>query len=66
MNINSKLIEEAVDQFATLPGVGRKTALRLVLNLLKRSPQEVERFSRCVYKPAGEYSFLQKLFQFGR
>lgn len=46
MNINSKLIEEAVDQFATLPGVGRKTALRLVLNLLKRSPQEVERFSR--------------------
>lgn len=46
MNINSKLIEEAVDQFATLPGVGKKTALRLVLNLLKRSPQEVERFSR--------------------
>lgn len=45
MDINSKLIEEAVDQLATLPGVGRKTALRLVLHLLKRSPEEVQRFA---------------------
>ncbi len=45
MNINSKLIEEAVDQLATLPGVGRKTALRFVLHLLKRDSNEVERFA---------------------
>ena len=46
MNLPSRLIEEAVDQMATLPGIGRKTALRLVLNMLKRSPEEVERFAR--------------------
>lgn len=36
---------EAVEQFASLPGIGRKTALRLVLYLLKQSPGEVERFA---------------------
>lgn len=46
MDINSKLIEEAVDQLATLPGVGRKTALRFVLHLLKRNTQDVERFAQ--------------------
>jgi len=46
MDINSKLIEEAVDQLATLPGVGRKTALRYVLFLLKRDVTEVQRFAR--------------------
>ncbi len=45
MEFHSRLIEEAVDQMASLPGVGRKTALRLVLHLLKRAPEEVERFS---------------------
>ena len=45
MEIPSKHIQEAVEQLASLPGVGRKSALRLVLNLLKRSPEEIERFS---------------------
>jgi recombination protein RecR len=62
MNINSKLIEEAVDQFATLPGVGRKTALRLVLNLLKRSPQEVERFSRAFTNLRENIRFCRSCF----
>jgi recombination protein RecR len=62
MNINSKLIEEAVDQFATLPGVGRKTALRLVLNLLKRSPQEVERFSRAFINLRENIRFCKSCF----
>jgi recombination protein RecR len=62
MNINSKLIEEAVDQFATLPGVGRKTALRLVLNLLKRSPQEVERFSRAFTNLRENIRFCKSCF----
>ncbi|MGB3617798.1 MAG: recombination mediator RecR [Catalinimonas sp.] len=35
MNFSSKLIERAVDEVAKLPGIGRKTALRLVLHLLK-------------------------------
>ena len=35
MHFSSKLIEQAVDQFAKLPGVGRKSALRLTLHLLR-------------------------------
>ncbi len=46
MNIPSRHIEEAVDQLASLPGVGKKTALRLVLHLLKRDAKDIERFSK--------------------
>ena len=45
MELPSRLIEAAVDQMASLPGIGRKTALRLVLNLLRRSNEQVEAFS---------------------
>lgn len=41
----SILLEQAVNQMASLPGVGRRTALRLVLHLLRQSEQEVEVFS---------------------
>lgn len=47
MNINeypSKLLENAVSEFAKLPGVGKKTALRLVLHMLKWPTDDVERF----------------------
>lgn len=49
MNIHSfpsKLLENAVDEFAKLPGIGRKTALRLVLHLLRQPNGDVERFSQ--------------------
>ncbi len=36
MNFSSKLIEEAVEAFSSFPGIGKKTALRLVLHLLKQ------------------------------
>ncbi|MDE0871736.1 MAG: recombination protein RecR, partial [Flavobacteriales bacterium] len=36
MELSSRLIESAVDQMASLPGIGRKTALRLVLHMLRR------------------------------
>jgi recombination protein RecR len=45
MNIPSRYLEEAVEQLSSLPGVGKKTALRLVLHLLKRDTKAVERFS---------------------
>ncbi|MFP5470897.1 MAG: recombination mediator RecR [Bacteroidia bacterium] len=45
MELPSKLLQNAVDQMASLPGVGKRTALRLVLHLLKNSEQEVEQFS---------------------
>lgn len=45
MTFSSKLIEKAVEAFATLPGIGRKTALRLVLHLLKQEKSATEQFS---------------------
>jgi recombination protein RecR len=41
----SVLLGKAVDQFASLPGIGRKTALRLVLHLLRQSEKDVEAFT---------------------
>ena len=41
----SILLEQAVNQMASLPGVGRRTALRLVLHLLRQSDQDVEAFA---------------------
>lgn len=46
MNIPSKHLEDLVDHFSSLPGIGKKTALRLVLNLLKRDESEIEEFSK--------------------
>jgi len=44
MNFSSKLIQDAVEQFAKLPGIGRKSALRLALHLLKMDKEEVQSF----------------------
>ncbi len=41
----SQLLEQAVTEFATLPGIGRKTALRLVLHLLRQDTDDVVRFA---------------------
>jgi recombination protein RecR len=46
----SKLLENAVNEFASLPGIGRKTAFRLVMNLLKRNSDEVRRFGETLIK----------------
>ena len=45
-NYPSKLLEQAVREFARLPGVGNKTALRLVLHLIKQPKEEVEIFGQ--------------------
>jgi len=45
MNIPSRYLEEAVEQFGSLPGIGKRTALRLVLQLLKRDKKEMARFA---------------------
>ena len=44
----SLLLEKAVSEFAKLPGIGRKTALRLVLNMLRRDVEEVEQFAQAI------------------
>jgi recombination protein RecR len=48
MNFSSKLIEKAVDAFASLPGIGRKTALRLVLHTLKQDKIYTEQFAEAI------------------
>lgn len=48
MEFPSKLIEEAVQQFSQLPGIGKKTALRLVLYLLKQEKDSTTRFTQAL------------------
>ena len=50
MNFSSKYIEEAVDAFASLPGIGKKTALRLVLHLTQQPKETVQQFSASVQR----------------
>jgi len=57
MNFSSKLLEAAVSEFSKLPGVGQKTALRLVLHLLNQDKDEVERFSASISKLRNEIQF---------
>jgi len=44
MNFPSKIVENAVEQLSSLPGIGRKSALRLVLHMLKKDKLAVEQF----------------------
>ena len=44
MQFSSVLLETAVNEFAKLPGIGKKTALRLVLHLLKQDPSAAQGF----------------------
>jgi len=46
----SRLLENAVNEFASLPGVGRKTAFRLVMNLLRRDAGDVKRFGESIIR----------------
>lgn len=48
MNYSSKLLENAVNELARLPGIGRKTALRLALHLIRQDVQQVELFSQAI------------------
>jgi recombination protein RecR len=53
------LLENAVNEFAKLPGIGRKTALRLVLHSLKRSPEEVETFGQAMVNLRNEVNYCR-------
>jgi len=60
MNFPSKLIEDAVNEFARLPGVGQKTALRLVLHLLKQPTEQVESFGSAIVRMRKEIRYCRK------
>ena len=62
MQLPSTLLENAVNEFAKLPGIGKKTALRMVLHLLKQDTGEVTQFSETIAKMRREIKFCQRCF----
>ena len=46
----STLLENAVNEFSNLPGIGRKTALRLVLHILRQEPQAADNFGNAIIR----------------
>jgi len=60
MIFSSTLLENAVNEFAKLPGIGKKTALRLVLHLLKKEVDDVKNFSEAVLKMREEINFCNR------
>ena len=60
MDISSKYLQNAVDEIASLPGIGRKTALRLALHLLRRQKEEIEHFSSSITEMKKHIQFCQK------
>lgn len=60
MNFSSTLLENAVNEFARLPGIGKKTALRLVLHLLKTEQAQVELFADTISQMRREIRFCRQ------
>lgn len=56
---SSSLLENAVNEFAKLPGIGRKTALRLVLHLLKQTEDEVDNFGNSLIRLRKEIRYCK-------
>jgi recombination protein RecR len=60
MQLPSSLLENAVAQFAKLPGIGKKTALRLVLHLLKQEVDDVQLFGETIARMRRDIKFCQR------
>lgn len=60
MQLPSSLLENAVAQFAKLPGIGKKTALRLVLHLLKQEVNDVQYFGETIARMRRDIKFCQR------
>tara|TARA_B100001057_G_C22503287_1_gene814865 strand:+ start:97 stop:714 length:618 start_codon:yes stop_codon:yes gene_type:complete len=62
MDFKSKLLNDAVEQMSSLPGIGKRSALRLVLHLLEQSDKEVEKFSNAFLKLKEHLNFCENCF----
>lgn len=60
MQLPSVLLENAVNEFAKLPGIGKKTALRMVLHLLKQEADAVQQFGDAILKMRKDIKFCQR------
>ena len=56
----SQLLEKAVQEFSKLPGIGRKTALRLVIYQLRQTPEEVQSFVEAIGKMKQEVHYCRR------
>jgi recombination protein RecR len=61
-NFSSKLLENAVGEFAKLPGIGAKTALRLVLHLLKQDQETVDYFGNSLIRLKSEIKYCNNCY----
>jgi recombination protein RecR len=59
MNFSSKILEEAVDQVSQLPGIGKRTALRLVLHLMRQPEQQTDALSQALLKMRHDLNFCK-------
>lgn len=60
MQFSSKIIEQAVEAFAQLPGVGRKTALRYVLHVIKHDVQQANNLSQLITRLKTDLKFCER------
>jgi len=60
MEFSSKLLENAVNEVSQLPGVGRRTALRLVLHLLRQSEDQTNQLSKALLDMRSSINFCQQ------
>jgi recombination protein RecR len=60
MNFSSKLLENAVNEVSQLPGIGKRTALRLVLHLLKQQPSQTHHLATALNKLVDEIKLCKR------
>lgn len=60
MNFSSKLLENAVNEVSQLPGIGKRTALRLVLHLLKQQPSQTHHLANALSKLVDEIKLCKQ------
>ncbi|MFM8960559.1 MAG: recombination protein RecR, partial [Bacteroidota bacterium] len=64
MNLGSQLVQDAVDAFAKFPGIGRKSALRLVLHLLRKNPAEAKGLGDALHQLVDQIRYCERCFHF--
>ena len=62
MEFPSQLVKNAVDQLSTLPGVGKRSALRLALHLLKKNKEKVEKFGQSFIDLINNINYCKECF----
>ena len=62
MNFSSKLVENAVNQLSSLPGIGKKSALRLVLHMIKQEKQNINQFGNSFINLINNINYCSECF----